>query len=100
MTLRHLTLLIAVLVLGLAPTRAFAAAPSENVSSTHTALVAAYTALHSIVATWPNVEAQLQALDRRFAAECPLAGLGSPENEPEGRRAYELTGALVGVGDH
>jgi hypothetical protein len=99
MTLRHLTLLIAVLVLGLAPARAFAA-PSENVSSTHTALVAAYTALHSIVATWPNVEAQLQALDRRFAAECPLAGLGSPENEPEGRMAYELTGALWAVGYH
>jgi hypothetical protein len=97
--LRHLTTIIAVLVLGLAPARALAA-PSENVSSTHTALVAAYTALHSVVATWPGVEAQLRALDQRFAAECPLAGLGSPENEPEGRMAYELTGALWAVGYH
>jgi hypothetical protein len=97
--LRYLAIPIAALALGLSPAQALAA-PSEDVSSTHTALVASYTALHSIVATWPNLEAQLRALDQRFAAECPRAGLGSPENEPEGRMAYELTGALWAVGYH
>jgi hypothetical protein len=97
--LGRLAILLTVLAAGLSPAQALAA-PSENASSTHTALVAAYTALHSVVATWPGVEAQLQALDRRFAAECPRAGLGSPENEPEGRMAYEVTGALWAVGYH
>jgi hypothetical protein len=97
--LGRLAILLTVLAAGLVPAQALAA-PSENVSSTHTALVAAYTALHSVVATWPGVEARLQALDRRFAAECPRAGEGSPENEPEGRVAYEVAGALWAVGYH
>jgi hypothetical protein len=95
----RLAILLTVLTVGLSPTQALAA-PSEDVSSTHTALVASYTALRAVIATWPNLEAQLQALDRRFAAECPLAGLGSPENGPEGRMAYEVTGALWAVGYH
>jgi len=99
MTLRHLTILIAVLVLGLAPARA-SAARSENVSSTHTALVAAYTALHSIVCNLAERGSAAAGARSALRRRMPSRGPGSPENEPEGRMAYELTGALWAVGYH
>jgi hypothetical protein len=102
---RHSAITIAALFFGLIPAQALASpsrhvASREDVSSTHVALVAADQALRSIVTSWPKVEAAIGALDRRFAGECPRAGVGSPENGPEGRIAYQVTGALWAVGYH
>jgi len=95
----RLAILLIVLAVGLAPADARAAS-REDVSSTHTALVAAYTALHAIVSTWPTVEASLHRVDQRFAAECPGVGSGSPQSESEQRLSYEVAGALFAAGYH
>jgi hypothetical protein len=99
--LGRLAILIIVLTVGFVPADALATTPSkEDVSSTHTTLVAAYRTLHAIVATWPTVEASLHGLDLKFAAECPNVGAGSPENEPEEKLSYEVAGALWATGYH
>lgn len=92
--------MLAVIAFGVAPASAVASASQENVSSTHGALVAAYSALHSVVATWPTVEASLNRLNLKFAAECPNVGAGSPQNESEQRLSYEVTGALWAAAYH
>jgi hypothetical protein len=99
--LGRLAILITVLTAGLVPAGALATtAPQEDVSSTHTALEAAYKTLHAVVATWPTLEAGLHGLDLKFAAECPNVGAGSPENEPEEKLSYEVAGALWATGYH
>lgn len=89
----RLAILLAGFAFGLAPANAIAAS-AEDASSTHTALLAAYNTLHSVVDSWPALEASLNRLDRRFAGECPDVGAGSPQNEPEQRLSYEVAGAL------
>lgn len=89
----RLAILIAVLAFGLATSSALATS-SQDASSTHTALLAAYKTLHSVVNSWPALEASLHKLDGRFASECPDVGAGSPQNEPEQRLSYEVAGAL------
>jgi hypothetical protein len=96
---RWFVVALAVLALGSAPTDALAASPQDS-ASTHTALVAAYSALHSIVNTWPTLEASLHKLDQRFATECPDVGAGSPQNESEQRLSYEVAGALWATAYH
>jgi hypothetical protein len=95
---RGFTTALVVLAFGLAPA-AFATS-TQDASSTHTALVAAYKSLHGVVATWPKMEARLSALNRKFAAECPRVGAGSPQNESEQRLAYEVAGALWATAYH
>jgi hypothetical protein len=90
---------LAVLALGSAPADALAAS-SQDSASTHTALVAAYSALHRIVSTWPTLEASLHKLNQRFATECPDVGAGSPQNESEQRLSYEVAGALWATAYH
>lgn len=90
-------ILFTVLALGLVPTNALAAS-QKDASSTHTALVAAYKTLHSVVNSWPTVEASLRKLDRKFAAECPNVGAGSPQSESEQKLSYEVAGALWATG--
>ena len=89
----------AVLALGAAPSSAFATS-QEDISSTHTVLVAAYTALHGVVSSWPTMEAKLNKLNRKFAAECPDVGAGSPQNESGQRLSYEVAGALWATAYH
>jgi hypothetical protein len=91
--LGRFTLLLAVLAFGLAPASANATSP-QNASSTHTVLLAAYKTLHSVVDTWPTLEASLHNLNRKFAAECPQVGAGSPQSEAEQKLSYEVAGAL------
>lgn len=93
-------LTVAVLTIGLLPAGALAAAPHRDTSSTHTALLAAYTTLRAVVNTWPTEEASFHMLDQKFAAECPDVGAGSPQNEPEQRLSYEVAGALWATGYH
>ncbi|HWX87714.1 MAG TPA: hypothetical protein VNX67_06045 [Solirubrobacteraceae bacterium] len=90
---------LTVLASGAVPASA-SALSSSDAASTHTTLVAAYKALHSIVTTWPTVEASLNRLDRRFSTECPNVGAGSPQNESAHRLSYEVAGALWATGYH
>lgn len=85
---------------GLAPASALGAASRADITATHKGLTIAYKALHAIVSTWPTVEASLRQLDQKFEAECPNAGAGSPEDEPEEKLSYEVTGALWATGYH
>jgi hypothetical protein len=96
---RHFAIAVVVFALGVAPAGALAA-PQEDVSSTHSVLVAADGALSRVVDTWPTVEASLNRLDARFASECPDVGAGSPQNESDQRLSYEVTGALWATGYH
>lgn len=97
--LGRLTIFLTVLVIGLLPADALAESQLDA-SSTHTALVAAYTTLHAVVDTWPTVEASLHKLEHKFAAECPDVGAGSPQSEPEQKLSYEVAGALFAAGYH
>jgi hypothetical protein len=90
---------LGVLAVGLMSGPAFAASQSD-VSSTHTTLVAANSTLQSIIRTWPAMEASLHRLDRKFAAECPDVGAGSPQSEAEQNLSYEVAGALWATGYH
>jgi hypothetical protein len=96
---RRFVIAFAVLALGAVPAGA-RATPREDISSTHTALVAAYTAMHGVVSTWPAMEAKLNQLNRKFAAECPHVGAGSPQNESGQRLSYEVAGALWATAYH
>jgi hypothetical protein len=94
-------IVIALLALASVTTPAGAAAATgQDISSTHTALVAAYKALHGVVSTWSRTEASLNKLNRRFAAECPHVGAGSPQNESSHRLSYEVAGALWATAYH
>ncbi len=88
-----------VLAVGLMPSPALAASRGDE-SSTHTVLVAAESTLQSVIRTWPTLEANLNKLDRRFAAECPDVGAGSPQSEAEQKLSYEVAGALWATGYH
>jgi hypothetical protein len=92
--------MLTVLAFGAAPASAGASASQEDISSTHSVLVAAYTALHSVVTTWPAVEASLNRLNLKFATECPSVGAGSPQNESEQKLSYEVSGALWATAYH
>lgn len=94
-----LAIFIIVLAIGLIPADALAA-PQEDTSSTHTALVTAYTTLQAIVNTWPTEEASFHKLDERFAAECPDVGAGSPQSESEQKLSSEVSEALFATGYH
>ncbi|HXC45923.1 MAG TPA: hypothetical protein VNU24_04895, partial [Solirubrobacteraceae bacterium] len=72
----------------------------QDGDSTHTTLVAAYTALRGIENSWPAMEASLNNLNRKFAAECPHVGAGSPQNESDQRLSYEVAGALWATAYH
>jgi hypothetical protein len=88
-----------VLAFGAMPASTLAAS-QEDISSTHSALVAAYAALHSVLSTWPTMEASLKHLDRKFATECPHVGAGSPQNTSEQKLSYEVSGALWATAYH
>jgi hypothetical protein len=86
-------------LLGLARADALAAS-NADITTTHKALASAYKGLHAVVSTWPREEASFHQLDRKFAAECPDVGMGSPQNEPEQKLSYEVAGALWATGYH
>ncbi len=94
---RRFATALTVLALGATPASALAAS-HEDISSTHTTLMAAYKALHGVVSTWPTVEASLERLNQKFARECPNVGAGSPQNELAHRLSYEVAGALWATG--
>lgn len=88
--LAALTVAIALLVV---PADAMAA-PRQDIAAARKVLAAGYATLSAVMRTWPHMEASLRSLNRRFAAECPGVGAGSPQTEPEQRLSYEVAGAL------
>jgi hypothetical protein len=94
--LRRVAPLAAVLAVTIAPAPATAA--PRDVASTHTYLTASYKVLHAAVSTWPTVESSIHKLDLRLHAECPNAGVGSPQNEEAQKLSYEVVGALWATG--
>jgi hypothetical protein len=92
-------LTVGLLSVGLLSTDALAES-QQDASSTHTALLAAYTTLNAVVNSWPTVEASLHNVEHKFATECPNIGAGSPQSEPEQRLSYEVAGALFAAGYH
>jgi hypothetical protein len=90
---RGLVIALGVLAFGASQGSAVGAS-RQDFASTHATLVAAYKALHSVVKTWPTMEASLTRLNNRFAQECPHVGEGSPQNKSGQRLAYEVAGAL------
>lgn len=95
---RRAVVLIAIFALTFAPTTA--GATSQDIASTHTYLAASYTVLHAAVTTWSSVEASIHKLDRRFQAECPNVGAGSPQDKEGQALSYEVVGALWATGYH
>jgi hypothetical protein len=91
--------LVGMLAVGLMPSPVLAASQGD-LSSTHTALVAADSTLQSVISTWPALEASFQRLDRKFAAECPKVAAGSPQSEAEQNLSYEVAGALWATAYH
>jgi hypothetical protein len=93
---QRLAILLTALTLGLVPAGALAA--PLDIASTHAYLVAGYAALHATVTRWSDVEASIHRLDRKFAAECPNVGAGSPQDEESQKMSYEVAGALWATG--
>jgi hypothetical protein len=96
---RHYAIALTMLAFGAAPASALATS-QQDISSTHTTLVAAYKTLRGVVDTWPTLEASLERLNLKFARECPNVGAGSPQNESAHRLSYEVAGALWATGYH
>jgi hypothetical protein len=86
------------LAVGFAP--APAAAAPQDVTSTNTYLTAGYAALRAAIANMHVVGANVDELNRRYAAECPKVGAGSPQNEAADPMTYEVAGALWSTAYH
>jgi hypothetical protein len=85
-------MLAAMGVLCLAP--ASAAAAPRDMSSTNAYLVAADTELRASIASMhTNVQASIDTLNGQYAAECPGAGAGAPDNGQQNPITLELAGA-------
>jgi hypothetical protein len=92
------TIVALALALGLAP--ASAGAASRNAASTATYLAAAAKNLRAVVASMPTIDANVSALNRRYAAECPRAAAGSIQDEAADPMTYEVAGALWSTAYH
>jgi hypothetical protein len=94
------TVLVAVaLTLGLAPAGAIAA--SQDVASTDAYLAAASTDLRLAIASMPTtIDASVDALNRRYAGECPKVAAGSIQDEAADPMTFEVAGALWSTAYH
>lgn len=93
-------LAIALAALALCATPASSAETRQDASSTHAYLVAAYTALHTVVSKWSSVEANIHQLEHSVQAECADVATGSPQSEEEQKLSYEVAGALWATSYH
>jgi hypothetical protein len=88
------TMIVAV-ALAVGGTPASAIAAPRDAASTDAYLAAAYTDLRAAVASMPTtIDANVDALDRRYAAECPRVAAGSIQDEAADPMTYEVAGAL------
>jgi hypothetical protein len=85
-------MLLAVLVLGVAPTTAFA--NPQDIAATHAYIEANYALAQANVAGISPGQAQIEHLNSELAQECPGVGAGSPETEASQPMSHEVTVAL------
>jgi hypothetical protein len=94
------TMIVAVAI-AFSGTPAQAIAASRDAASTDAYLAAAYTDLRAAVASMPTtIDANVDALDRRYAAECPRVAAGSIQDEAADPMTYEVAGALWSTAYH
>jgi hypothetical protein len=93
--MRKLLTLCIVPALAFAPARANAA--SQDVASTHSAIVAGYALARAGVATIDVAQARIESYNRKLASECPGVGSGTPENEASQPMSYEVAVALWSI---
>jgi hypothetical protein len=97
--LARTVLFAVVLVVGLTPAAAIAA--SQDVASTDAYLATASTDLHAVIASMPTtINANVDALNRRYAFECPRVAAGSDQDEAADPMTYEVAGALWSTAYH
>lgn len=96
--LRCLVIALVALTVGAVP--AGAAETRQDAASTHTYLVAAYAALHTVVRKWSSIEAGIHRLDQSVRSECADVAVGSPQSEEEQKLSYEVAGALWATSYH
>jgi hypothetical protein len=90
---------ILAVVLGLALAPASAVAAPQDVASTDAYLAAASTDLRAAIVSMPTtIDANVAALNRRYATECPRVAAGSTQNEAADPMTYEVAGALWSTG--
>ena len=87
----RVAMLAAMGALCLAPAGAVAA--PRDTSSTNAYLVATVSELRATIASFHNVQANIDALNGRYAAECPGEGAGAPNNGQQNPVVLELAGA-------
>jgi hypothetical protein len=88
-------LVLAVLVLGLAPARAIAT--PQDIASTHAYIQANFAFARASEARVGTTQASIVRLKRQLGRECRDAGAGSPQNEESQKLSYEVAGALWSV---
>jgi hypothetical protein len=92
-------ILAVVLGLGVAPAGALAA--SRDAASTNAYLAAAASDLSAAVASMhTTIQASIDALNSRYASECPRVGAGSPQDEEADAMTFEVAGALWSTAYH
>jgi len=85
-------MLLAVLVLAIAPATAFA--NPQDIATTHAYIEANYALARANVAGITPGQAQIEHLNSELAQECPGVGAGSPETEASQPISHEVTVAL------
>jgi hypothetical protein len=94
------TMIVAVAI-AFSGTPAQAIAASRDAASTDAYLAAAYTDLRAAVASMPTtIDANVDALDRSYASECPRVAAGSVQDEAADPMTYEVAGALWSTAYH
>ncbi len=90
--IRRITMIFAVLVLGIAP--ATATATPEDLASTHAYIRANYAFARATKARVKAAQENIEAITHKLGRECPLVGAGSPQNEESQHLSYEVVVAL------
>jgi len=91
------SLVVAIVVFGLAAEATPALARSRDVSATHAAVLASYALARTSVANIKVAQANVQSFDRKLAAECPGAGAGAPETSATDPMSHEVAAAMWSI---
>lgn len=93
MVLRFASILLAALVLAVAPSAALA--NPRDAAATRTYIRANYALVRTARANLAAGEAALKGLVRQITGECPLAAAGSPQNHDSEQLSDEVVGAMT-----
>jgi len=81
----------------LANTPAAAGASTQDLSSTHAAVLAGYALARAAVATINVAQSRIEGFKHKLAGECPGAGAGTLETEATQPMSYEVAAALWSI---